>query len=137
MKTALLTRTVSSDDGTFGTIVVDSGEEFRSAELPWRDNAPVLSCIPTGVYRCVWRRSPRFGLGYALRDVPNRTNILIHAGNYSGDERLKLRSDTDGCILLGQEMGRLNEQTAVLRSRTAIMFFRKAMSEQPFVLTIR
>lgn len=137
MKQAVLTRSVSSDHGTFGTLVLDSGEEFRTAELPWRENAPFLSCIPTGFYRCVWKHSPRFGFVYELKDVPNRSHILIHAGNYAGDQKKGLRSDTDGCILLGQKVGRLNEQAVVLQSRVALLILRKAMNEQPFALTIR
>lgn len=137
MLRATLTRNQTGDQGTFGTLVLESGEEFRTAELPWRENAPYFSCVPTGWYRCEWTRSPRFGPVYQLKDVPNRTHILIHQGNYAGDRKLGFRSDTDGCILLGQQAGRLNEQSVVLRSRVALLVLRQTLKEQPFLLTIR
>ena len=51
-------------------------------------------CIPSGTYKTKMVYSPHFKIKLPqLLNVPCRTNILIHAGNYV--------KDTDGCILVG------------------------------------
>lgn len=137
MNEATLVRHETSDEGTFGVLTLDSGLSVKTAELPWRENAPGISCIPEGSYECVWRVSPRFGPCYHVLDVPDRSNILIHAGNYAGDQSRGFRSDVEGCILLGMDFGRLQGQKALVRSRTAIFNFHRALAEAPFTLHVR
>ena len=62
-------------------------------ELPFNNNEPNISCIPNGTYRAFKRVSPKNGLVLELRDVPGRTFIQIHAGNYT--------RQIQGCILVG------------------------------------
>lgn len=135
-----LQRNESTDEGTFGTIEHD-GEMWRTGELPWRDNAPNVSCIPPGTYRVEWRRSSRFGECYHLRDVPGRSAILIHKGNYCGDKAAGFRSDVEGCILIGKSLGSFRmpdggEQRVVVSSSVAIKEFEAAMGHEPFELEI-
>ena len=61
IKRAVLERTGSTDEGTFGTLTLGDGQQLYTTELPWRDNATQVSCIPKGVYRCEAINSPRFG----------------------------------------------------------------------------
>lgn len=136
MRSATLVRVLASDEGTFGVLKLDSGSQFKSAELPWRDNARRFSCIPAGEYQCRWRTSPRFGDCYHVEDVPGRSDILIHAANFAGDTRLGFKSDVEGCIALGMDVGQLEGQTALLRSRIAMFNFHNALGEAPFVLRI-
>lgn len=68
-------------------------QKFCTLELPWRDNRPRESCIPCGRYVCRRVCSPKFGDTFEICDVPNRSNILYHSGNYY--------KDTQGCVLLG------------------------------------
>ncbi len=68
--------------------------EAKTLELPWRDNARRLSCIPTGDYVAQKHVSPKFGECFYIQAVPGRSEILIHKGNY--------HRDTLGCILLGK-----------------------------------
>lgn len=56
---------------------------FKSMELPWRDNERKVSCIPTGTYQVIQRRSTKYKLHYHILDVPNRSWILIHPANYA------------------------------------------------------
>ncbi len=136
MIAATIVREESTDEGTFGVFTLDSGLRLRSAELPWRDNARKLSCIPVGVYQCVWHTSPRFGECYRLRDVPGRSDILFHAANFAGDTTMGYRSDLEGCIALGLDVGVLDGQRALLRSRVAMFNFHNALREASFSLRI-
>ena len=130
-----LVRFATSDEGTRGYIRV-GGTEFKIMELPWRDNRRSVSCIPEGVYPCVWGSSPRFGLCYHVLEVPGRSHILFHHGNYAGDVSKGFRSDSNGCILVGYKHGKLNGQRVTLASKPARAFFESLLNEKPFNLTV-
>lgn len=66
----------------------------KTLELPWRDNTPFKSRIPSGIYPVVKNISPKFGKSLWIQEVPNRTEILIHRGNFF--------YDILGCILVGE-----------------------------------
>lgn len=108
ISSATLYRLEKSNAGTFGVLSLD-GEVFCvTLEPPDRGNAPDLSCIPEGVYRCELVDSPHFGRVYQILDVPDRTHILIHPGN--------LPRDTHGCVMLGRYYGSLDGVRGVLQS---------------------
>lgn len=135
MKTATLTRRETSPQGTFG--VLHCGLlVLQTAELPWRDNAPQISCIPAGRYQCRPYSSSRFSDVYEAVNVPGRTAILIHTGNHAGDVKKGLRSDVEGCILVGMSRGVLGGQEAVLNSRAAMQSLRDALGKESFELVI-
>ncbi|MGQ5524069.1 DUF5675 family protein [Chitinimonas sp. PSY-7] len=133
----VLTRRPSSDDGTFGSLQTNNGFTCKTLELPWRDNRTNRSCIPPGDYLCKVVLSPHLGQVYGLLNVPGRTDILIHAGNFAGDVEKGLKSDVEGCILLGESDGVLDGQRAVLNSRSTVTRFMQAMDYAPLVLSIR
>ena len=85
-----LTRTYRPE-GTNG--ILRDGNQFivYTIELPWQENKPGVSCIPEGRYELVKRFSIKYQWHYWLKDVPNRSLILIHPAN---DARKELR----GCI---------------------------------------
>ena len=67
---------------------------FHTIELPWKNNEPLVSCIPEGTYDMEFKHSPFFKVNlWRLLKVPNRQGILIHSGNYT--RQIK------GCILVG------------------------------------
>jgi hypothetical protein len=70
--------------------------QFNTLELPWNDNQRRISCIPEGQYKWVKHISPKFGATIWLQNVPNRSEILIHRGNFT--------SDILGCILPGDDI---------------------------------
>lgn len=98
--------------GTLGIIRFD-GEVFYSIERPWEDNKPNVSCIPQGNYEVGWRESPRFGETWHVKDVPQRTHILIHVANFA--------EDVQGCIGLGTDL--MGDKIAVASSRIAVERF--------------
>lgn len=92
---------------TQGILFVD-GHTFYTLERPWIDNKKNISCIPEGKYPIYTFKHPKWGEVIGLRDVLNRSEILIHPGNYV--------DDTEGCILPGINCGR----GTVLNSRKAL-----------------
>ena len=112
MQTVLLERFCYHPKGTLGALTV-GGKRFYSIERPWLDNAPNVSCIPEGTYQMGWRDSPRFGETWHVKDVPDRTYILIHVANYP--------RDVQGCIGLGTAL--LGDRIAVGNSRDAVAQF--------------
>ena len=95
---------------THGTLTVydeDSGEQVfkcRTLELPDLGNQRNVSCIPEGHYDVSPVYSQTFGHIYGVEDVPGRSLIRIHQGNYAGSINPRTgRSDIRGCILVGKE----------------------------------
>lgn len=109
MKTIYLERFCYHPEGTLGVITIDS-QRFYTIERPWLDNAPNVSCVPEGTYQTGWRDSPRFGETWHVKDVPDRTYILIHAANYP--------DEVQGCIALGTHL--MANRIAVSNSRVAV-----------------
>ena len=135
MKNVYLIRTKMSDMGTEGMLVTD-GFDCKTFELPWRDNKKSISCIPEGSYNVKMRISPKYGKVYWVSDVPNRSFILIHSGNFAGDTSKKFKTHVNGCILLGKNRGLLAGQLAVLNSRITVKRFQNKLQLQPFTLNI-
>jgi len=82
---------------TLGRLVLFDGNKVRlqilTLELPDNGNQKNVSCIPEGKYEVHRIYSPKFGMCFHVQDVPGRSEILIHKGNYN--------KDTHGCILVG------------------------------------
>lgn len=140
MNDIILVRLESTDQGTFGRLIVNrTGWSCATAELPWRDNARNRSCIPAGKYECDYLESSASGKYrkvYHVKDVPDRSGILIHAGNLAGDVEKGYKSDVDGCILLGTARGMLGTQYAVLSSKDAVKEFAIQLGRKPATLWI-
>ena len=90
-----------SDDGfqTAGKLEVCEDKilvySCHTIEPPWKQNKKMKSCIPVGVYVVKKRYSPRFKRHFHVMNIPGRTWILIHAGNF--------RRNSTGCILVGKK----------------------------------
>jgi hypothetical protein len=97
----------------------------KTLELPYLENQKEISCIPTGEYIVNRVTSPKFGVTYLLDDVPNRSSILIHSGNYASG----LKKDTSGCILVGlrYEDINLDGNLDVVESRKAMDLLRMVL----------
>ena len=121
---------VYEPSATIGTVVVGGEVLCFSLELPWYGNRKNISCIPEGSYLCKRSFSPKFGEVYEVSDVYKRSHILIHSGN--------TEDDIEGCILLGQRVGYLNDKRAVLDSKNALtQFYREVDSVDEFTLIIK
>ncbi len=96
---AELHRFMSDPKQTLGSLTFFNGDEpvvlVATLELPWRDNERKVSCIPEGEYKVVRRHSQKYGDHWHILDVPGRSHILIHHGNF--------HYQIQGCVLVGAE----------------------------------
>jgi len=130
MKNAELIRVEHGKEHTIGVLLIDGAVLGFTLEDEYADNKKNVSCIPTGTYEVVRHKSPKYGECFMVANVPNRSDILIHAGNTD--------DHTQGCILLGRNVGVLNGERAVLNSKPAVADFMAVMKgEDKFKLTIR
>ena len=113
--------------GTFGALRINKELFCSTLEPSDRLNKTNVSSIPAQQYLCIPKVSPKFGEVYSVRNVPGRTNILFHVGN--------VVDDTLGCIMLGQ-LGKLDNDRALLKSRVTFSEFRKIIGNEAFHLTI-
>lgn len=133
--TVHIVRSESSDHGTFGALCIGD-EILMVGELPWKNNQRNVSCIPMGTYLCKMMLSPKFGMVYHIIDVPGRSHILFHVGNYVGDKGKGFKSDSDGCVVVGTKLGHLSGQRAVLNSREGLKRFHELTNQEPFKLIV-
>jgi hypothetical protein len=104
---------------------------FKTLELPWKDNRRSVSCIPEGVYDVV-KEGPTLKRPYIYFRVPNvpgRSGILFHPGNFSSQIR--------GCLLPGERIKDINED-GILDIVNTTMTLKKIVDLMPdkFTLTI-
>lgn len=104
MSEIVLNRFAHDALGTYGHILLWTGFSCFSLEPPVEGKH---CCIPAGNYSLGLKKvgTSRFDSGYSRKfagmhegmieilDVPNRSEILIHIGNYP--------NDTEGCCLMG------------------------------------
>ena len=122
---------------TLGRLVLFDGNKVRlqilTLELPDNGNQKNVSCIPEGKYEVHRIYSPRFGKCFHIQDVqdvPGRSEILIHKGNYN--------KDTHGCILVGMGHADINEDGVmdVIESTHAMERLQSVITEDIFTLYI-
>jgi hypothetical protein len=116
----MLDRIGNTQWGAFGRMHLPDGWVCMTVEPPWRHNAHGESCIPAGDYVMEMRQSPivarithnDFTRGWEIIGVPKRDLIMIHPGNFAGDD-----GDTDGCVLVGRAYGVMDCKPGITASR--------------------
>jgi hypothetical protein len=137
MNRAILYRMDKSDQGVFGRIVAPKITLF-TGELPDRGNQPNISCVHEGIFRVEYTFSPRFKrFMYLLIGVRGRSGVRKHSANLMGDTALGYKAQLNGCIALGEKLGWIDGQKALLLSSPAIRRFEESMQYKPFDLEIR
>lgn len=92
-------------------------------ERPWMDNSQGISCIPPGVYEYEFIAESASGLykdtgALWLKDVPDRTGILVHPSNFVSQLR--------GCIAPGLVL----RKNSVGRSKDAMRLLVKSVPKK-------
>ena len=102
--------------------------KWDTLELPWLNNERRKSCIPLGNYKCKKHISPKFGRTLWVQDVPNRSEILIHSGNY--------HTQILGCILVGKDLKDINGDgyLDVVRSKVAMKELMDSLHDQTGIM---
>lgn len=113
MRTIYIERYDNDERGCYGSLSVGNFDCY-TLELPWRDNQPNVSCIPVGTYEAFVDHNVTIGRQEVIRlkDVPNRTGVLIHVGNYT--------SDIAGCVLVGNSQVTNSVKKMVTSSRNTM-----------------
>ena len=114
---------------TLGELAVDGvcHEPIYTLENPKRATDKD-SRIPAGTYLCRPFNGHKYKDVYEVTNVPNRSSILFHWGN--------TEKDTLGCILLGNKLGKIGNEPAVLESKKCFERFRSLIGKNSFTLTI-
>ena len=90
-------RDTFSDKSTLGELSLNGVRICDTLENPWLDNIRNISCIPEGEYNVRLRYPRESGtrdyLHLLIEDVPNRSYVLVHIGNFV--------HQTQGCVLVG------------------------------------
>lgn len=130
MKIIELIRLEEGEQGTLGILKINKEVFCYTLEPTDKLNKPNESCIPAQQYICQRIDSPKFGDTFEIRNVPGRSHVLFHAGN--------TQDDTLGCVLLGQTVGKLKENRAVLNSGNTFRAFLAVLgNEDKFHLTVK
>lgn len=124
----IIKRFLFNDDGTIGQFMQDGQQICVTGELPWLDNHPKTSCIPTGTYQVIKHDSPAHPDTWEITGVPDRSAILLHNGNAP-------EVDSEGCLLVGSSYGKLEGKTAVFNSVATLDKLRDILPDT-FTLTI-
>ena len=113
----------ADERGTPGALFVDGKLECFTLENPWKGNERNVSCVPAGTYKLRHTNSPRYGPdSLKLCDVPGRSHILIHQGNWERNTR--------GCILVGKQSAAApGQEMAVYKSVNALNALKRRVAD--------
>lgn len=127
MQQITLKRTHRVGEATLGIMELNDKEICRTLENEWLNNEPFISCIPTGDYVVKKYSSSKYPDCWEVKDVDGRSYILLHNGN--------IADHTHGCILVGKSWGFIQDELAVLRSKTTLNKLQSIL-ENEFLLKI-
>lgn len=92
--TVTIARKYSGEDCTSGYLAVDGQVIAYTLELPWKNNEPLISSIPAGIYSAHLRYDKGDKWRMQFDNVEGRSGVQIHIGNYT--------DEIEGCILVGK-----------------------------------
>jgi len=134
----------STPMGTFGELItwVDMDASFSAytMERPWLNNQAMISCFPAGDYTLVPHESKRYGKTFAIvgetvshfpEDGKARSTCLVHSANHMNHVK--------GCVGLGEALGFVQGQWAVLNSSKTVKEWLKLLnsSEGSHTLSVK
>lgn len=133
----ILSRFLIRSDGIFGHLSTDNAVPFGVTlehAFPQPDGSYAPK-IPTGTYTCqrgmhqLHHMTDPFQT-FEVLNVPGHTGILFHVGNYN--------TDSDGCILVGSDLGISQGIWMITRSADAFeRFMNLHEGQDAFTLTVQ
>lgn len=133
----VLSRKYGSLQTTGSLYVFDGDHSFFNCltlELPYKNNQKSISCYPAGVYKVIKIKRPNGKWAFSVKDVPGRSAILFHAGNYIATSK----PDSEGCTLVGFRYDDINKDgnIDILDSTKALDLLLKIMPDTEFNLYV-
>lgn len=128
MKILELIRLEETEQGTIGILKINKVVFCFTLEPPDLENRVNQSSIPAQQYLVKPYSSPKYPDVYEITNVPDRTYVLFHSGN--------VVNNTAGCILLGESVGKLQGDRAILNSGKTFDKFRNILRNENHHLTI-
>lgn len=139
LKRFTLTRTLFGADGAFGRLVDAGGDQLavtlEHAYVSGQDPLLWLTKVPAGLYTCtrgIYHPGGKRLETFEVQNVPNHDGILFHMGNVA--------KDSDGCILLGQQIVRLGaspDKSITASKKTFESFMELLNGQDSFTLEVR
>lgn len=130
MKKKIILQTFESNDtetyGKLDLLWLPNHKDIYTLE-PKKGDYRQNCCIPQGLYNCRKYTSNDHKDVWKVLDVPGRTDILIHVGNYA--------KDTKGCILVG--LGIEEDKHMITYSKKAIEYLRSILKDENFCLEVK
>jgi hypothetical protein len=74
---------------------------------------------------------------YLVDGVKDRGGIRLHSANFMGDDTKGYKRQLNGCIALGEKLGVMGGQKALLLSAPAMRRFETLLAGEPFELEIK
>lgn len=115
-----------NDKQTLGELIIVDGWVDRlvckTLERAWLNNAPNISCVPPGLYRCKLEYSNNFKCDlWELKGVDGRSECKFHSASFF--------FDLEGCISLGDSYSDINGDGLVdlLNSKETMKKFHKEL----------
>ena len=103
----IISRTYEGNETRDALLVMDGEHKYfegKALELPNKGNQQNVSCILEGEYDVEKIVSPTKGNCFLLKNVPGRTAVEMHIGNFAAGKKV----DTQGCILPGMRFIDIN-----------------------------
>jgi hypothetical protein len=99
-------------------------------EPAWKDNECCISCIPKGEYNVMPYSSKKYPNTFKILDVKDRSNVLIHWGNFY--------KNTEACILVGNTVADIDGDGMldVLNSKHTLKKLKEAIKYSSFTLLV-
>jgi len=126
MKKVIIVRSSQDAAGTAGYLLGD-GVIVATLELPWKNNERAVSCIPDGDYVCSPNDTGAHKY-YTVDNVPGRTDIEFHTGNYV--------KDSQGCILVGEYTRNVDGSWILYDSLGGMNKVRRFIGKNQFMLKV-
>lgn len=102
----------------------------------WKNNQNDISCIPQGLYNVTRGDTEHHKDAFKILNVPNRTNILIHPGNYASEVIIdnEKHLDSKGCFLPGFDY---DKGTPMIKQSVNAMDYLRDNIHSNFALEVR
>jgi len=123
-----LIRLEETAQGTIGILKINKEVFCFTLEPPDLENRANKSSIPAQQYTVKPYSSQNYPDAFEITNVPDRSYVLFHPGN--------VVNNTAGCVLLGESLGKLQGNRAILNSGKTFDKFRTILRSGGHHLTI-